>query len=95
MNTAISVQGLFLYELLRRGATYGLDLIERVKERTGLEVGQGAAYPALHAMRKAGLLEEIDGEQVEMGRRRIYYALTSEGLTEAMNFDDVLHRMLR
>lgn len=72
-----------LLQALISGEGYGLELIERVKERTGGKVvlGQGSIYPALRALERDGLVESSEGEPLPErgGRPRIYYRLTGEG----------------
>ena len=76
-----------LLQALVRGDGYGLELIERVKERTGGKVAlhQGSVYPALRKLEREGLVESYEGESVadRMGRPRIYYRLTAEGVRAA------------
>lgn len=62
---------------------YGLELIDRVKERTGGKVvlGQGSIYPALRDLEREGLISSYQSEPLPErgGRPRIYYRLTGEG----------------
>jgi len=66
---------------------YGLELIERVRERTGGRVilGQGSIYPALRALEQDGLVESYESEPMadRGGRPRVYYRLTGEGRRSA------------
>src|SRR5690349_3452321 len=77
----------FLLQALMSGPGYGLELIERVRERSGGRVGlnQGAVYPALRALEREGLVTSYDGETVpeRAGRPRRYYKITAEGLRTA------------
>ena len=73
-----------LLQALCSGPGYGLELIERVKDRTGGQVSlhQGSIYPALRAMEREGLLESYqrsEASEVRGGRPRRYYRLTAEG----------------
>jgi PadR family transcriptional regulator PadR len=76
-----------LLQALLSGPGYGLELIERVKEKTQgkLTLNQGNAYPTLRALERDGLIESYksEGPQERGGRPRIYYRLTGEGLRAA------------
>ncbi|WP_140875228.1 PadR family transcriptional regulator [Myxococcus xanthus] len=69
--------------VLTRGKSYGLEIIDQVRERTGgsITLLEGTVYPALRAMERDGLLRSFDGEPVPErgGRPRRYYELTGEG----------------
>lgn len=77
-----------LLQALISGDSYGLELIERVKERTGGRVvlGQGSIYPALRALEREGFVESYESEPMSErgGRPRIYYRLTGEGRRAAL-----------
>lgn len=72
-----------LLQALVSGEGYGLELIERVRERTQgrVRLGQGTIYPALRELERDGLVESFEGETVPErgGRPRIYYRLTGAG----------------
>lgn len=72
-----------LLQVLGFGDGYGLELIERVKDRTDGRVilHQGSVYPALRALERQGLVESYEGKPIPErgGRPRIYYTLTREG----------------
>jgi PadR family transcriptional regulator PadR len=72
-----------LLQALISGEGYGLELIDRVKERTQgrVRLGQGSIYPALRDLERDGLVESFEGETVpeRAGRPRIYYRLTGAG----------------
>ena len=82
MDTPVTAKAALLQALLS-GRGYGLDLIERVKERTNgqIVVRQGSIYPALRALEREGLLisYEADPSPERGGRPRRYYELTAEG----------------
>ena len=86
METPITAKAAILQALIS-GRGYGLDLIERVKERTGghLILSQGSVYPALRALEREGLVESYEGDPSpeRNGRPRRYYELTAEGLRMA------------
>ena len=72
-----------LLQALISGESYGLELIERVKDATGgrTTLQQGRVYPVLRQLEAEGLLESYDGEPLAErgGRPRRYYKLTAEG----------------
>jgi PadR family transcriptional regulator PadR len=76
-----------LLQALLDGPGYGLELIERVKDKTQgrVTLQMGNTYPVLRALEREGLLESYRGESVpeRAGRPRIYYRLTGEGLRAA------------
>lgn len=77
-----SLQVIILQLLQKRGRMYGYELTQVVKELTHGEVvlTEGALYPALHKMEKAGwLTTEV---QIVENRARKYYDLTSGGASE-------------
>jgi PadR family transcriptional regulator PadR len=72
-----------LLQVLISGEGYGLDLIDRVRERTDgrLSLGQGSAYPALRELEKDGLVTSYEGPPLPErgGRPRRYYRITAKG----------------
>jgi PadR family transcriptional regulator PadR len=77
-----------LLQALIQGEGYGLQLIERVKERTKgkLVLHQGTAYPALRELERDGLLKSREGDPLPErgGRPRVYYKLTASGQRAAL-----------
>jgi len=69
--------------ILISGKSYGLEIIEKVSERTkgAITLNEGSVYPTLKAMEREGLLRSFDGEPMPErgGRPRRYYELTGEG----------------
>jgi PadR family transcriptional regulator PadR len=74
-----------LLQVLVAGDGFGLELIERVRQRSGVQLGQGSAYPALRALERDGLVKAYEGESLPErgGRPRIYYRITGEGMRVA------------
>jgi PadR family transcriptional regulator PadR len=72
-----------ILQALMKGESYGLEVIERVREMSGgkIKVLQGRVYPVLRELEAEGLLRSFDGEPVAErgGRPRRYYELTAEG----------------
>jgi PadR family transcriptional regulator, regulatory protein PadR len=62
------------------GPTHGYAIGRWIRQTTndGLQVQEGALYPALHRLERKGLLEEEWGVS-ETGREAKYYKLTSAG----------------
>jgi PadR family transcriptional regulator, regulatory protein PadR len=77
-----------LLQALISGPGFGLDLIDRVKEKThgAVALGQGSVYPALRDLERAGLVTSYDGEPAPErgGRPRRYYKITADGRRAAM-----------
>jgi len=82
MEPAVSTKAALLQALIR-GEGYGLDLIERVKERTNGKVvlHQGNVYPALRDLERDGFVKSWEADPVPErgGRPRRYYELTALG----------------
>ena len=82
MDTPISARTAILMSLIS-GRGFGLEIIERVRERTNgkISLNEGSVYPALKALEREGLLRSFDGEPMpdRGGRPRRYYELTGDG----------------
>ena len=79
---------LALLGILRKRAHYGLEILQRMNEESGLEVADGTIYPLLHRMEAAGFIAaewRIEGEQ---GRPRKYYTLKPRGAAELKAMSD-------
>ena len=76
-----------LLQALIRGESYGLELIDRVRDATQGRVvlGQGSVYPALRDLEAEGYLESYDGPAMPErgGRPRRYYRITAQGMRAA------------
>jgi len=87
MEAPITAKAALLQALIR-GEGYGLELIERVKQRTQgkISLGQGSAYPALRELEREGLVKswEADPTPERGGRPRVYYKLTATGQRAAL-----------
>ena len=74
---------LALLQALVRGESYGLELIDRVRDLTGGQVTllQGRVYPMLRELEAEGLATSYDGDPLPErgGRPRRYYRLTAAG----------------
>jgi len=86
MDTPVTAKAALLQALIP-GEAYGLELIERVKERTKgkIVLGQGSAYPALRELEREGLVKSYESQPLPErgGRPRIYYKLTAAGAKAA------------
>lgn len=82
MDLTISTKSALLQALVD-GDGYGLELMERVREKSGgrFLLHQGSVYPALRELEEEGLAESYSGKPTPErgGRPRIYYRLTPEG----------------
>jgi PadR family transcriptional regulator PadR len=87
MESPINAKAALLQALIQRDG-YGLDLIDRVRERTNgvVKLHQGSVYPALRALEREGLLKSYESEPLPErgGRPRRYYKLTALGQRAAL-----------
>lgn len=74
---------LCVLSVLSSGATYGYDLVERLKERGLALVADGSVYPLLTRLEKRGLLTSERVASAE-GPPRKYYSVTQDGV-DALN----------
>ena len=60
-----------LLQALATGPGYGLELLERIRDRTGdlVRIHLGSLYPALRALKREGLVRSWDGAR-QRGRPR-------------------------
>ncbi|AXE39344.1 PadR family transcriptional regulator [Acidipropionibacterium virtanenii] len=66
--------------VLSSGQDYGYSLLRRIGDASGgqIEWSEGMLYPLLHRLEQQGLITSRWGSSPE-GRRRKYYAITTEG----------------
>lgn len=72
---------------------HGLELIRRVRERTGgaVSLKQGSVYPALRQLERERLVRSWTGQSPKGGGRpRRYYELTANGVKAAMVVKDMV-----
>lgn len=76
---AASTQPLVM-TLLQAGESYGYELIQSIKSKSGGELSwsEGMLYPVLHRMEEAGLIRS-EWKSPGGERRRKYYQLTPAG----------------
>ncbi|PTL82158.1 PadR family transcriptional regulator [Vitiosangium sp. GDMCC 1.1324] len=98
MDTPLSTRTAILTVLIH-GRSYGLEIIEKVRERTEGKIllNEGSVYPALKALEREGLVRSFEGEPLPErgGRPRRYYALTGEGLRAAHEQKPAMPGLLR
>lgn len=85
IDKTLSVEAALL-QVLGSGPGYGLELIDRLQERSGGRFLAEAVYPALRSLEWKGLIRSYNGEPLPErgGRSRRYYELTGRcraGLT--------------
>ncbi len=87
--------------ILRRQESYGYQIIQELKEKTGgeLQVAEGTLYPVLKKMEVKGWIDG-DWKKVDSGRERRYYTLTEKGIKELetqfsqLNYiNDLIHKL--
>lgn len=80
-----SLDTIILNLMQRHGELYGYEITQKVKQLSNgeIQITEGALYPSLHKMEANGILvsrlSKVDG------RKRKYYALSSEGERIANN----------
>jgi PadR family transcriptional regulator PadR len=86
MDGLLSARTAILQALIR-GASYGLELIDRVRDHSGgvINLRQGSVYPTLRELERDGLVRSWEDNPLPErgGRPRRYYELTAEGLRVA------------
>ncbi|WP_316847183.1 PadR family transcriptional regulator [Pedobacter psychrodurus] len=87
--------------ILRQQESYGYQIIQELKEKTGgeLNVAEGTLYPVLKKMESKKWIEG-EWKKADSGRARRYYVLTSKGKGELeeqyaqMNFiNDLINKL--
>lgn len=70
-----------ILSILRNGDSYGYDIINQVRQRSGdkIEWKAGSLYPVMHRMQANGWIEDYWHEP-EGERRRRYYRITPKGV---------------
>ena len=98
MESPISARTAILLALVK-GKGFGLELIERVRDRTNgaVKLGQGSVYPLLRELEDDGMVKshEADPTPERGGRPRRYYELTGEGRKAALEQRTTLVAMAR
>ncbi|HVF58249.1 MAG TPA: PadR family transcriptional regulator [Thermoanaerobaculia bacterium] len=86
-----------LLQALISGSGYGLELIDRVAEKTQgqIRLHQGSVYPALRSLEREGLIGSYRGDPLPErgGRPRRYYKLTAEGYRVATQQQETALRL--
>lgn len=85
MESPVSARAALL-QVLVDGPGFDLDLIERVRAKTGgaVQLLEGSVYPALRSLRLGGLAEVRDGDTTDRGGRpKRFYTLTHAGREQA------------
>ncbi|MBN2840531.1 MAG: helix-turn-helix transcriptional regulator [Coriobacteriia bacterium] len=72
---------LVILALLDRGELYGVEIVDRLAERPGLEASAGTIYPLLSRLKKAGVVDTTWRES-PVGPPRKYYRLSPAGASE-------------
>lgn len=72
---------LAILALLDSGELYGVEIVDRLGERHGLQASAGTVYPLLSRLKKAGVLDSVWRES-PVGPPRKYYSLSRSGEKE-------------
>ena len=72
------VLDMVILNILRGGAFYGLEMVQRLETVPDLTITEGTIYPLLSRLRAEGLVftEWVESDQ---GRPRKYYSLSKKG----------------
>ena len=88
--------------ILGHGESYGLALLDRLREAGGLDVSDGSIYPLLNRLQRDGKIAARWVEDVDASHPRKYYRLTADGsatlarMTEEWDrFESSMNRILR
>jgi PadR family transcriptional regulator, regulatory protein PadR len=88
-----------LLQALIQGPSYGLELIERIKESSNgaIKIVQGSVYPTLRYMEEEGLVESYESEPLAIrgGRPRVYYRITAKGMRVAQKEANDVYSLLK
>lgn len=71
---------LAVLSVLRRGESYGLELLEQIRGEGGLELSEGSIYPLLNRLQKEGKIRARWVEDADATHPRKYYTLTPLGM---------------
>lgn len=80
--------------VLNRGSLHGRGIIDEA-ERLGVTLHEGSLYPALHMLKKAGLVRTVSEDRLGPGRPRQFHHLTAAGNDEADRIVKVLRLMTK
>lgn len=69
---------LLVLNLLGRREHYGYELVERMRDSSGIEINDGTLYAILARLQKEGFIQHR-WEHLEKGPARKYYDLTPDG----------------
>jgi len=72
---------LVILALLDSGELYGVEIVDRLAEHSGLEASAGTVYPLLSRLKKAGSVDTTWRES-PVGPPRKYYRLSAQGQSE-------------
>ena len=64
---------LAVLSLLKDGAQYGLKILDRMRDKVGLDFAEGTLYPLLHRLEKAGLVKPEWRMEQGISHPRKYY----------------------
>jgi PadR family transcriptional regulator PadR len=73
----------FLLTILEKKKCYGYELIQDIKAKFDIDVGEGTLYPLLVRLAKEGLLTH-QWEEQPSGIPRKYYSVSTEGKSALM-----------
>lgn len=72
---------LALLSSLSDGPSYGLQLLDRLRQEAGMPISEGSIYPLLHRLEKSAWVKSEWLLDAGQPRPRKYYSLTARGRT--------------
>lgn len=66
--------------VLREGESYGIQLLETIRDQAGLELSEGSIYPLLKRLETEGKIASRWVDDADATHLRKYYSLTDEGI---------------
>lgn len=80
---------------LERKERYGLEILQTLSGRAGLEISEGTIYPLLQRLQKEGKVTARWIEEPGAGHPRKYYLLTADGTALLARMKDEWERFAR
>ena len=90
--------GPMIFMILKRQESYGYEIIQQLKDKTGgeLSIAEGTLYPVLKKMEEKEWIKG-DWKKADNGRERRYYSITEKGnqeLEEQISQWNFLHHLI-
>ena len=92
LTNPVTIPAVVLHLLDVEGESYGQDLLEKIKARTGgrLVAGWGSIYPALYHLEEGGFIVACGESSGKTGRARKMYKITKDGRKRAAHNREIV-----